>query len=155
MKKIKASDQLLVGEYIRRLKKIKELQRLQDIDSTFLKARYPKGVHVGGGVVLELFTQVREYADNDKLKAAKLWKKFSRKVRCDMLSAGFLRIKKMSRDRRLYAKFANDKTFKPVDWRQGKQVGNLIYATLFTLDEAKRLNPEAQFELRKIEGEGL
>jgi len=37
---------------------------------------------------------------------------------------------------RLYIKLPTDKRFKPVDWNAGTQVGNLIYATLFT--EAER-----------------
>lgn len=32
---------------------------------------------------------------------------------------------------RLYVKFPNQKYFRPVNWRTGKQVINLIYASLF------------------------
>lgn len=58
---------------------------------------------------------------------------------------------------RLYVKFNNSKRFQPVDWKNGRPVINLIYATLFTeheatlaLMEAIRMNGDrARFELRK------
>ena len=60
---------------------------------------------------------------------------------------------------RLYAKCEGDKTYKPVDWNGGRQVTNLIYATLFTEEEKKTLervdlahpdNAEISFEFRKV-----
>ena len=35
----------------------------------------------------------------------------------------------------LYAKFPNQKRFAPVDWREGVQVVNRIYATTFNNEE--------------------
>lgn len=32
---------------------------------------------------------------------------------------------------RLYTRWPNQRKFRPVNWRDGVQVGNLIYATLF------------------------
>ncbi len=55
----------------------------------------------------------------------------------------------------LYVKGGEMKKFKPVDWRAGLPVINLVFATLFTkengekaLAEAKTLNPDWKFELR-------
>ncbi len=57
---------------------------------------------------------------------------------------------------RLYMKAKDMKRFQALDWRAGRPVGNLIYATLFTmteaeqaLAEAKRCNPEIEFKLGK------
>ena len=36
---------------------------------------------------------------------------------------------------RLYIKWLDQTRFSPVDWKAGQQVGNLIYATLFTAEE--------------------
>jgi len=61
---------------------------------------------------------------------------------------------------RLYAKLPGQKRFKPMDYREGRQVTNLIYATLFTeveadaleaeLDELEEINPGWKFEIRKV-----
>jgi len=60
---------------------------------------------------------------------------------------------------RLYIKLPTDKRFKPVDWNAGTQVGNLIYATLFTEAERDRLlagdladpaNAHLTFEFRSV-----
>lgn len=57
---------------------------------------------------------------------------------------------------RLYMKSKDMKRFQAIDWRAGRPVGNLIYATIFTateaekaLEEAKRCNPEIEFKLEK------
>lgn len=56
----------------------------------------------------------------------------------------------------LYMKAENQKRFSAVDWKNGSQVGNLIFATRFTkdnadkvLEEAQRLNPEYQFKIKE------
>ena len=46
----------------------------------------------------------------------------------------------MSKAYRLYCKTPEDKRFKPVDWNGGRQVANLIHATIFT--EAERDHQE-------------
>ncbi len=61
---------------------------------------------------------------------------------------------------RLYAKLPGQKRFKPMDYYKGLQVTNLIYATLFTeeeaadleaeLDELEGYNPGWKFEIRKV-----
>lgn len=58
---------------------------------------------------------------------------------------------------RLYAKFPDQKRYAPMNWKTGKQVINLIYATFFyeneieiVLNEARKLNPEVKFEMRKV-----
>ena len=57
----------------------------------------------------------------------------------------------------LYVKFAGLKTFRAVNWKNGDTVKNKLHATIFTrveaekvYAEAKKLNPEHQWELRKI-----
>lgn len=45
---------------------------------------------------------------------------------------------------RLYVKWPKQKQFKCVDWRAGRQVGNLIYATCFTDEEKSRVEDELQ-----------
>lgn len=62
---------------------------------------------------------------------------------------------------RLYAKFKGEKRFQPLDWKSGRPVINLIYASVFTekeakevLKEAERCNPEVSFELRLAEKRG-
>ena len=59
---------------------------------------------------------------------------------------------------RLYVKWPKQKTFRPVNWREGVQVRNLIHATLFTAEESVKLtdelisnagmNPGMEWELR-------
>lgn len=56
---------------------------------------------------------------------------------------------------RLYAKFPEQKTYKALDLFEGRQVGNLIYATVLRRDEGQkvladlsRAYPEAKFSLR-------
>lgn len=63
----------------------------------------------------------------------------------------------MENNYRLYAKFENMKSFKAVNWKDGRCVGNLFYASIFdeteaniALKEAIKCNPEAQFKLVKI-----
>ena len=58
---------------------------------------------------------------------------------------------------RLYAKFKNQNQFRPLDWKTGKQVINLIYASLFNDDEKNTiekidipLNSDVQFKWEKI-----
>jgi hypothetical protein len=58
---------------------------------------------------------------------------------------------------RLYGKHGNEKQFKPIDWKNGVQVGNLIYASIFSDAEKEKIekidipaNPEWRFEFRKI-----
>ena len=61
---------------------------------------------------------------------------------------------------RLYAKYKDQKRFKPVDWSTGLMVTNLIYATLFTkeekklveedLEKNKELNQEFIFKFKEI-----
>ena len=58
---------------------------------------------------------------------------------------------------RIYGKFKNDKTFKAMDIKEGYQVNNLIYATLFTKNEATRVfkhisrdNNDWKFEIREV-----
>ena len=62
---------------------------------------------------------------------------------------------------RLYAKFEGDATYKPVDWKGGRQVTNLIYASLFTKEEKETLervdlahpdNAGFSFEFRTVKG---
>lgn len=65
---------------------------------------------------------------------------------------------------RLYARLLKGKQrkFVAVDWKQGTRVRNLIYATIFTeaegkkvLEEANRLNGDVfEFELRKVDNYG-
>lgn len=43
---------------------------------------------------------------------------------------------------RLYAKFPGQTRFAPVNWREGKQVVNLIYASLFLENEIEDLRRE-------------
>jgi hypothetical protein len=45
---------------------------------------------------------------------------------------------------RLYVRWPKQKQFKPVDWRKGLQVGNLIYATVFTPEERAKVEQELQ-----------
>jgi hypothetical protein len=59
---------------------------------------------------------------------------------------------------RIYAKFKNDNRFYPVDWNEGRQVKNLIYATLIddnylaqakeSLAAASRMNDNLMLEIR-------
>lgn len=59
---------------------------------------------------------------------------------------------------RIYGKHKTNKTFKPMDMRQGKRVTNLIYASMFNENEAKKCladiqcpeNNEWQFKIVKI-----
>ncbi len=58
---------------------------------------------------------------------------------------------------RLYGKIGSQKQFKPIDWKHGKQVTNLIYASMFSDQERALLervdipaNPDWQFEFRAI-----
>jgi len=59
---------------------------------------------------------------------------------------------------RIYGKYKYDKQFRPMNMREGKQVGNLIYASMFSESEAKKCLEEIQcpensdwvFEMRKI-----
>lgn len=43
---------------------------------------------------------------------------------------------------RLYVKFEGQKKFSPVNWREGRQVVNLIYASLFTENEIELVKEE-------------
>lgn len=42
----------------------------------------------------------------------------------------------------LYVKWPGQKKFSPVDWREGKQVVNLIHATMFSENEMKEVDAE-------------
>ncbi len=44
---------------------------------------------------------------------------------------------------RLYMKSKDMKRFQALDWRAGRPVGNLIYASLFTMAEAEQALAEA------------
>jgi len=57
----------------------------------------------------------------------------------------------------LYAKTPESRTFHAINWKHGIPVRRLINATMFTpdqailvLEEARRLNPETTFKLRKF-----
>lgn len=58
---------------------------------------------------------------------------------------------------RLYASYKKGR-YKAVDWKNGLQVNNLIYATIFNKQEADKVlkeatscdNPDFRFELRKV-----
>ena len=59
----------------------------------------------------------------------------------------------------LYARTTKDEIFRPVNWKVGKRVINLIYATMFNLhdanivlEEAQRMNPDMEFKLKRITG---
>lgn len=62
---------------------------------------------------------------------------------------------------RIYSKHKNQNKFKPVDWANGEQVTNLIYATLIPADffnkakqvltDSIKLNKGLIFQLRCIE----
>jgi hypothetical protein len=59
---------------------------------------------------------------------------------------------------RLYAKFPNSRRFQPMDCKECRPVVNLIYATIFEHEQARRvlaevtrMNPDVQFELRATE----
>jgi len=64
--------------------------------------------------------------------------------------------------KRLYAKQKGNKQFKPVDWKSGRQVTNLIYASIFTEEESPKVLAEAvnlnsdifDFELREVKDKG-
>lgn len=43
---------------------------------------------------------------------------------------------------RLYVKWPGQTLYRPVNWREGKQVGNLIYATLFKPEDVPSLEAE-------------
>lgn len=45
---------------------------------------------------------------------------------------------------RLYAKWPKQKQFKPVDYKEGKQVTNLIYATIFSTEEKDKVENDLQ-----------
>jgi hypothetical protein len=59
---------------------------------------------------------------------------------------------------RLYAKHVDEKRFKPVDWKNGTTVTNLLYATIFNDEEKLRVQPdldnaaneEFNFEWRRV-----
>jgi hypothetical protein len=57
---------------------------------------------------------------------------------------------------RLYAKFPEQKKYKPLDLETGQQVTNLIYATMIPewklkwLEDTYAENPEISFKLEKI-----
>ncbi len=59
---------------------------------------------------------------------------------------------------RIYGKHKNNKTFKPMNMREGKRVTNLIYASMFNESDAKKCladiqcpeNSDWEFEIRKI-----
>jgi hypothetical protein len=57
---------------------------------------------------------------------------------------------------RLYAKFPEQKRYKPLDLETGQQVTNLIYATMIPewklkyLEDTYVANPEISFKLEKI-----
>ena len=58
---------------------------------------------------------------------------------------------------RIYGRYQNQKSFRAMNIREGKQVSNLIYASLFTKDEGEKCladitaqNPEWNFELRHV-----
>jgi hypothetical protein len=58
---------------------------------------------------------------------------------------------------RIYGKFKGERAFKAMDLGRGMQVGNLIYASLLTDEEAARFlereaprNPDWTFEVRKM-----
>ena len=50
----------------------------------------------------------------------------------------------MTQHFRLYAKRHGAKRFSPVDWQSGKQVVNLIHATIFTAEERAVAERELQ-----------
>lgn len=43
---------------------------------------------------------------------------------------------------RLYSRWGLQRKYKPVNWRTGEQVGNLIFATVFTDEEKARVDTE-------------
>jgi hypothetical protein len=45
---------------------------------------------------------------------------------------------------RLYVKWPRQKQFKPVNWREGLQVGNLIYATQFSAEDREKVERDLQ-----------
>lgn len=45
---------------------------------------------------------------------------------------------------RLYVRWPKQKQFRPVNWRTGLQVGNVIHATLFTPEERARAEKDLQ-----------
>ena len=60
---------------------------------------------------------------------------------------------------RLYVKFQDQKRFAPVDWNNGVQVVNLIYASMFTPQEVETLksvdlahpdNSHMKWEFRQV-----
>ncbi len=59
---------------------------------------------------------------------------------------------------RIYGKHKTDKQFKAMNMREGKQVGNLIYASMFTQSDAEKClqeiqcseNADWQFKIVKI-----
>jgi len=60
---------------------------------------------------------------------------------------------------RLYAKMDGQKRFQAVDWNNGVQVNNLIYASIFTAEEVEILkskdlahpaNAHIKFEIREV-----
>ena len=62
---------------------------------------------------------------------------------------------------RLYVKFQDQKRFAPVDWNNGVQVVNLIYASMFTPQEVERVkrvylahsdNSHMKWEFRQVRG---
>ena len=50
---------------------------------------------------------------------------------------------------RLYTKGSGQRHFRPVDWKTGRQVGNLIHATIFSPEETATVGEEL------AEGSGL
>ena len=63
----------------------------------------------------------------------------------------------------LYAKYPGQERFLPMDWRKGRQVINLIHATMFTEEQTRTLqsvdlahpdNAHITFEFRKVRGWG-
>ena len=50
---------------------------------------------------------------------------------------------------RLYGKHTSMKSYAPIDWKNGKPVGNLIYATMFTNEEM--LNVKSQLVRTALE----
>lgn len=63
----------------------------------------------------------------------------------------------------LYAKTPGQSRFRPVDWRKGAQVFNIIHASMFTEEQMRTLqsvdlahpdNAHITFEFRKVRGWG-